>query len=329
MKIGRIVSLLTFVLVGGQSHAKVPGSLVPLGIGKNRYVTQGFPPSLLMRALAEGYPLVGTLKGEEKKEKKEEAVSAPTDRDSLSAAIEQTNSHLAAIKAATEKSENGTRAAVQALNSWKRDFSGPRALSPRSHTPTRGAADTASRTPALDRHAFVACALRTPPPLEEEALTEDETPIKIEVFLYQERGDGFQISPSGIACGRYLGKFGFIPKTKADEIKWLSALASVPPAKAELLWLYFTLFGKNSRQETVSAAHFWDYAWKRAVFSVVFCNGQTAPALETLIEDYRSAFSNLETKQVSDTTLNVVISDFKALRIAIQSDWTEVREELK
>ena len=177
---------------------------------------------------------------------------------------------------------------------------------------------TAGKPPApqLAYKAFVDCATRTLPLLKQrlqmQLLGDDLNSGIVDERLAPERGDGSQIAAGGVACGKYLGGYGFIGPGFRDEIKILSVFAIPRPDADEARRLFLVFLGFARSQPPAKSAElapFWAYAWKVESFDAVFSN-KPLPKLSDLIQSYVDGFQPLQGATVVSRPDTTVTADF-------------------
>ena len=310
--------MLGLILSGCISAAeKDTKGIQPVEIFDQKYVTAPESVSVLLQALDRGYPLVVAIVDE--KEKGEETQT----KTSENALLDNLQKNMTDNQAATIE-------AAKHIANWK-ELVGAAPLQAQKEAYTKGYERVLMFSPDNEQ-SFERCLKRSLPMLKARVLMRSsKEPYlnrvnQIDAVLAQERGDGTQVNASGIACGKYIGGFGFkVPEGASDEIKWLSALSHVTPNNREIVWKTFGLYGCAARSQPTRSPHFWQFAWKKLAFLVSF-GGARGITLDDLLDTYIRSYSRVTKVHANEIRISI---DPQQVRKAVQNDWMDAEKMLR
>lgn len=273
MRASTVALLVAFAgtLNAAEPDASTSPTLSPLETSRLTYSSNlGDKFEAVAQALDRGYPL-GSYVG------KEAATSARiTSVSDLAQALESS------VKELEKASQESRQKAFERYLALHGALSG-------STTPGAQPAPAVPPVEPFDEKKFLECAARTLPVLKERLQMEQMGDTLnlglLDRQLSQERGNGVEVGPAGMACGKYMGRRGAGAPSTIEEIKLLSALqARTETAEREYLWKVFCLRNQAITQGS-SLGTFWVQAWQRVAFLAVF-SPKGLPDVQQMAQDF-------------------------------------------
>lgn len=298
----------------GSAHAiedspNVPGSLRVMEIDGQHLVSGFQSMSHALRVLERGYWVVSRVS--------ENSAPATAEHDSgFESMIRSLDQQIVRQSAVSVKDQQDTLSEEGLLSAFRRqNFDEKPTASPAPIVKSEASPVDPFDAKGLGK--FRECARRTLPQLclKLAALRRGDafSALNADAAVAAERGDGEKITSEGLACGRYLGRYGLAPGSAIEEIKILSTFDRA--RSVESVWRLFVSYSSSLKNEGVMAPLFWRFAWKETSYRIAVEDREPLP-IAVLTEQYR---------RYARSVKNVWTEDLKSLDARIQKDQEQFR----